>query len=44
VALSYVRGRVEIDVARFFSDPTVRRLFEDASADGRWVAGIVYRF
>lgn len=41
---SFVRGRLELDVARFFSDHTVRRLFEDASADGRWVASIVWRF
>jgi uncharacterized protein (TIGR02001 family) len=43
-ALSYVHGRFEVDVTRFFSDGTVRRLFEDASADGRWVASIVCRF
>jgi uncharacterized protein (TIGR02001 family) len=42
--VSYVRGRFEVDVTRFFSDGTVRRLFEDASADGRWVASIVCRF
>jgi hypothetical protein len=29
---------------RFFSDATVRRLFEDASADGRWAATAVFRF
>jgi uncharacterized protein (TIGR02001 family) len=42
--VSYVRGRFELDVSRFFSDGTVRRLFEDASADGRWAASIVCRF
>jgi uncharacterized protein (TIGR02001 family) len=42
--VSYVRGRYSVDVTRFFSDPTVRRLFGDASADGRWVASIVVRF
>ena len=42
--VSYVYGRFEVDVTRFFSDPTVRRLFEDASADGRWVASLICRF
>lgn len=42
--ISYSRGRLEIDVMRFFSDATVRRLFEDASADGRWAATAVLRF
>jgi uncharacterized protein (TIGR02001 family) len=41
---SWVHGRLELDVARFFSDATVRRLFGDASADGRWVASAVWRF
>jgi uncharacterized protein (TIGR02001 family) len=41
---SYVRGRFEVDLTRFFSDATVRRLFGDASADGRWVATAVWRF
>lgn len=41
---SYVRGRFEIDLARFFADPTVARLFEDASADRRWVATVIWRF
>ena len=42
--LGVVRGRFELDVTRFFSDHTVRRLFGDASADGRWVASVVWRF
>jgi uncharacterized protein (TIGR02001 family) len=42
--LSYSIGRFEVDVVRFFADPTVRRLFEDASADGRWVATAICRF
>ncbi len=41
---SYLHGRFEFDVARFFAEPGVRRLFEDASADGSWVATVVYRF
>jgi len=41
---SYLRGRFEIDLARFFAEPTVRRLFEDASADGQWVATAIWRF
>ena len=40
----YLRGRFEVDLARFFSDRTVRRLFDDASADGRWVATAVWHF
>jgi uncharacterized protein (TIGR02001 family) len=42
--VSFVRGRFEVDVARFFSDGTVRRLFEDSTADGRWVATALCRF
>jgi uncharacterized protein (TIGR02001 family) len=44
VGASYAFRRFEIDVTRFFSDATVRRLFEDATADGRWVATAVWRF
>ena len=40
----YVRGRFSLDVARYFGDAVVRRLFADASADGRWVATVVCRF
>jgi uncharacterized protein (TIGR02001 family) len=42
--VSYIHGRFSVDITRFFSDGTVRRLFEDASADGRWVATAVCRF
>jgi uncharacterized protein (TIGR02001 family) len=42
--VSWVHGRFSVDVTRFFADGTVRRLFEDASADGRWVATAVCRF
>jgi uncharacterized protein (TIGR02001 family) len=42
--LSYGAGRFEVDLVRFFADGTVRRLFEDASADGRWVVTGVCRF
>ena len=42
--VNYVRGRYSLDVTRFFSDATVRRLVADASADGRWVATVVCRF
>jgi uncharacterized protein (TIGR02001 family) len=42
--VSYSHGRLEVDLMRFFSDATVRRLFEDASADGRWAATAVFRF
>ena len=41
---SYVRGHFEFDLTRFFGDRTVRRLFEDAAANGRWVATVVWRF
>ena len=41
---SYVHGRFELDVARFYAEPGVRRLFEDASTDGSWVATAVVRF
>ena len=44
VGFSYSFDRLEIDIARFFCDGTVRRLYEDASADGEWVATLVYRF
>jgi len=44
VGVSFVRGRFSVDVTRFFSDDTVRRLFGDASADGRWVATVLCRF
>lgn len=42
--LSYGYRRLELDFTRFVGDRTVRRLFEEASADGRWVASATYRF
>ncbi|MBS0394557.1 MAG: hypothetical protein JSR54_08020 [Proteobacteria bacterium] len=42
--VSYTIGRFELGVSRFFADGTVRRLYEDASADGRWVATAICRF
>lgn len=42
--LSYVHDRLEVDLTRFVSDGTVYRLFEDASADGRWVLAGAWRF
>ncbi len=42
--VSWVRGCFSFDVTRFFAEGTVRRLFQDASADGRWVATAVCRF
>jgi uncharacterized protein (TIGR02001 family) len=42
--LSYTRGRFELSATRFFSDATVRRLFDEGTADGRWVASAVWRF
>ena len=41
---SYTLGRAQFNLTRFFSDRTARRLFEDATADGRWVASAVWRF
>ena len=41
---NYIRGRFELDLVWFFAEPVVRRLFEDASADGRWVGTAVWRF
>ena len=42
--LAYVRGRLEVDLTRFSCDGTVRELFGEASADGHWVAAVVWRF
>ena len=41
---SYLRGRFEIELVAFYNDPVVRRLFEDAAADGHWVATAIWRF
>lgn len=42
--LQYVRGRLTFDLSRIFTDSTVNRLFEGASADGTWVLSAVYTF
>jgi uncharacterized protein (TIGR02001 family) len=42
--LSWSRGRLALDVTRFYSDPTVERLFDEASVNGRWVASASWRF
>lgn len=42
--VSYSVGRYELDVVRFYADRTVRRLFDEASADRRWVATATVRF
>jgi hypothetical protein len=42
--LSYANRRLTVDVTRFFSDPTVARLYERASANGTWVVTAVWRF
>lgn len=44
VGANYVHGRFELAVTRFFSGAVVARLFEDASADGRWVVTGIWRF
>lgn len=42
--LQYVYRQVTFELTRFYADPTVKRLFEDASANGDWVLSVVYRF
>ena len=42
--ISYTRGHLELGASRFFSDATVRQLFDEGTADGRWVASAVWRF
>lgn len=44
VGLSYAWGHIEVDLSRFFADATVRRLFDEATADGEWVLSAAYRF
>jgi len=44
VGLSYTYRFLTVDVGRFFSDGTVARLYEDASANGAWVVTAVLRF
>ncbi len=42
--VSYSIGPYQLDVVRFFAEPGVRRLFDEASADRRWVASVARRF
>lgn len=44
LGLAFVHRRLEIDLARYFSDHAVARLYEDASADGEVVLSGVVRF
>jgi uncharacterized protein (TIGR02001 family) len=41
---SWSRGRLALDLTHFFSDGTVYRLYDEATADGRWVATASWRF
>jgi uncharacterized protein (TIGR02001 family) len=40
----YEWRRLALDLTRFYAGGTVRRLYEDASADGRWVLSATLRF
>ncbi len=40
----YVYRRLSVEVAHFFVDSTVQRLFPGASANGTWVLSVVYRY
>ncbi|MBS0374300.1 MAG: hypothetical protein JSR73_06940 [Proteobacteria bacterium] len=42
--LHYEWRRLALELTRFYADGAVRRLYEDASADGRWVLSASYRF
>ena len=42
--VEYSHGPLRVDLARFTSDHTVHRLYEDASADGQWVLSAAWRF
>lgn len=44
VGAQYVYRCVSIDLARFFADSTVARLYEYASANGSWVLSALVRF
>ncbi len=44
LGLSYSNRHVELAVNRFFVNSVVYALFDDASADGEWVASLVLRF
>jgi hypothetical protein len=40
----YVYRRVSLDLSRFFTDSTATRLFDGASANGKWVLSALVRF
>lgn len=42
--IDYGYRRLTLDLRRFFCDSTAARLYEDASANGRWVFSAVLRF
>lgn len=42
--LHYEWRRLALDLARFYADSAVRRLYEDSSADRRWVLSATLRF
>lgn len=42
--VQYVYRSLTVDLTRYFADPAVSRLYEEASADGAWVFSAVYRF
>ncbi len=42
--VQYVYRRFTFELTRYFADPAVSRLYEEASADGAWVLSAVYRF
>jgi uncharacterized protein (TIGR02001 family) len=42
--VQYVYRRLTLELTRYFADPAVSRLYEEASADGAWVFSAVYRF
>ncbi len=44
VGLAYVDRHLEVDLARYFTDHTVGRLYEDGSADGVVAVSAVVRF
>lgn len=42
--LALHRGHLELGLQRFITDGGVRRLYDEASADGRWAATVLWRF
>jgi len=44
LGLSFARRHAEVTVNRFFTNSIIYRLFDDATADGEWVASLVLRF